>query len=87
SAVVLGAQYRSRAQEGSWTGFLQYAFSLGLADDGVRSACRDEEGKVVYIPTRENGFRGLNFGGWCNEEYDRLRNQAVTEFDVNRRKQ
>lgn len=87
SAVVLGAQYRSRAQEGTWTGFLHFAFSMGQADDGVRSACRDEEGKVVYVPTRENGFRGLNFGGWCNEEFDRLRNQAVTEFDVNRRKQ
>ncbi|GIW32699.1 peptide ABC transporter substrate-binding protein [Meiothermus sp.] len=87
SAVVLGAQYRARAQEGTWTGFLHFAFSMGQADDGVRSACRDEEGKVVYVPTRENGFRGLNFGGWCNEEFDRLRNQAVLEFDVNRRKQ
>ena len=87
SAVVLGAQYRSRAQEGTWTGFLHFAFSMGQADDGVRSACRDEGGSIVYVPTRENGFRGLNFGGWCNEEFDRLRNQAVTEFDVNRRKQ
>jgi len=87
SAVVLSAQYRSRAQEGTWTGFLHFAFSMGQADDGVRSACKDEEGRVIYVPTRENGFRGLNFGGWCNDEYDRLRNQAVVEFDVNRRKQ
>ena len=87
SAVVLSAQYRSRAQEGTWTGFLHFAFSMGQADDGVRSACKDEEGRVIYVPTRENGFRGLNFGGWCNDEYDRLRNQAVVEFDLNRRKQ
>ncbi len=87
SAVVLGAQYRSRAQEGTWTGFLHFAFSMGQADDGVRSACRDDEGRLVYAPTRDNGFRGLNFGSWCNEEFDRLRNQAVLEFDVNRRKQ
>jgi peptide/nickel transport system substrate-binding protein len=87
SAVVLGAPFRSRAQEGTWTGFLQFAFSMGQADDGVRSGCRDDEGRVVHIPTRENGFRGLNFGGWCNEEFDRLRNQAVVEFDANRRRQ
>ncbi|RDI96250.1 peptide ABC transporter substrate-binding protein [Meiothermus sp. QL-1] len=87
SAVLLSAQYRSRAQEGTWTGFLHFAFSMGQADDGVRSACRDDEGRVIYVPTRENGFRGLNFGGWCNEEFDRLRNQAAVEFDVNRRKQ
>lgn len=87
SAVVLGAPYRSRAQEGTWTGFLHFAFSMGQADDGVRSACRNNENQVVHIPTRENGFTGLNFGGWCNEEFDRLRNQAVLEFDVNRRKQ
>lgn len=87
SVVLLAEKFRARAQEGVWKGFLHYAFSMGQADDGVRSACRDEEGKVVFIPTRENGFRGLNFGGWCNEEYDRLRNRAVLEFDINRRKQ
>jgi len=87
SSVVLSSNFRARAQEGTWTGFLHYAFSMGLADDGSRSACRDDEGKSIFIPTRENGFKGLNFGGWCNAEYDRLRSQAVIEFDAAKRKQ
>lgn len=86
AAVVLGPP-RTRAQEGTWTGFLQFAFSVGQDDSGVRFACRDKEGRVIHTPTRENGFRGMNFGGWCNEEFDRLRNQAAVEFDDNRRGQ
>lgn len=85
SAVVLGPN-RARAQDGAWTGFLQFAFSMGLQDDGVRSACRDEEGKQIFVPTKENGYRGTNFGGWCNADFDKLRAQAVVEFDVAKRK-
>ncbi|MDX2004616.1 MAG: peptide ABC transporter substrate-binding protein [Meiothermus sp.] len=87
SAVVLAAPYRSRAATGTWTGFLKFAFSMGQADDGVRSSCRDENNALVFAPVEANGFRGLNYGGWCNAEYDRLRNLAVTEFDAARRKQ
>jgi peptide/nickel transport system substrate-binding protein len=86
SAVVLSSSYRSRAQEGSWTGFLKYAFSMGQADDGIRSACYTDEGRPDYIPTQSNGFKGLNFGGWCNKQYDDLRLQAVVEFDLAKRK-
>lgn len=86
SSVVLSAAYRSRAQEGAWSGFLHFAYSMGSADDGVRSACRDDEGALVFAPTRENGYRGTNYGGWCNADFDKLRSQAVTEFDVARRK-
>lgn len=87
SSVVLSAAYRSRAQEGTWTGFLHFAYSLGNADDGVRSACRDDSNQLVFAPTKDNGFRGTNYGGWCNAEFDRLRLQAVTDFNDARRKQ
>lgn len=87
SAVVLSSAFRSKSQEGTWTGLLHFAFSMGQADDGNRSACRTDEGKLDFIPTKDNGFKGLNFGGWCNEEFDKLRQQAVIEFDTAKRKQ
>lgn len=86
SAVVLSSSFRSKGQEGTWTGLLHFAFSMGQADDGNRSACRTDEGRLDFIPTKDNGFKGLNFGGWCNEEFDKLRQQAVTEFDGAKRK-
>jgi peptide/nickel transport system substrate-binding protein len=86
SAVVLSAAYRSRAQDGTWSGFLHFAYSMGSADDGVRSACRDDDGALVFAPTKENGYRGTNYGGWCNADFDKLRSQAVTEFDPAKRK-
>lgn len=79
SAVVFAEDFSRRASEGRWTGMFMFAWISGLAEEGNLFSCR-------FRPTRENNYQGQNVGGWCNEEYDRLRDQAVVEFDFAKRK-
>jgi len=79
SAVVFADDFIQRASEGRWTGMFMFAWVSGLAENGDLFSCR-------FRPTRENNYQGQNVGGWCNEEYDRLRDQAVVEFDFAKRK-
>ena len=79
SAVVFADDFIQRASEGRWTGMFMFAWVSGLAENGDLFSCR-------FRPTRENNYQGQNVGGWCNEEYDRLRDQAVVEFDPAKRK-
>jgi len=80
SAVVFADDFIQRASEGRWTGMFMFAWVSGLAEQGNLFACE-------FRPTRENNYVGQNVGGWCNPEYDRLREQANLEFDQARRKQ
>ncbi|ALJ91897.1 peptide ABC transporter substrate-binding protein [Thermus aquaticus] len=79
SAVVFADDFIQRASEGRWTGMFMFAWISNLKENGDLFSCR-------FRPTRENNYQGQNVGGWCNEEYDRLRDQAVVEFDFAKRK-
>jgi len=79
SAVVFADDFIQRASEGRWTGMFMFAWISDPKEEGNLFSCR-------FRPTRENNYQGQNVGGWCNEEYDRLRDQAVVEFDPAKRK-
>lgn len=81
SSVVFADNYAPRASEGAWRGMFMFAWVSSLAEDGALFTCHDLHTGAVFVPSSENGFSGQNQGGWCNEDFDRLRAQAVTEFD------
>jgi peptide/nickel transport system substrate-binding protein len=86
SAVVFASDFIDRASEGKWTGFFEYASTFSLLEQGTLFTCKDLHNNISLVPTKENNYQGSNVGGWCNEEYDRLRAQAVIEFDEKKRK-
>ncbi|MFN4070716.1 MAG: peptide ABC transporter substrate-binding protein [Thermus caldifontis] len=80
SAVVFADDFIQRASEGRWTGMFMFAWISSLQEQGNLFSCDAR-------PTKENNFAGQNVGGWCNPEFDRLRDQANIEFNEQRRKQ
>ncbi len=75
SSVVFSDDFISRGVEGTWDGMFMFAWVSSLAQDGALYTCDN-------IPTPENNFTGQNIGNWCNEEYDALFDEGVTEFDL-----
>lgn len=77
AGTVFAHAYINRASEGSWTGVFMHAWvsSPAAIANAALYIC-------TAIPTAENAFAGQNTGGWCNPEYDALRNQAIREFDL-----
>ncbi|MBI1743964.1 peptide ABC transporter substrate-binding protein [Candidatus Acetothermia bacterium] len=89
SAIVFASEYQLRAAEGKWTGFFEYASTFSLIEQGNLYACKDltsKDASVSFVPTKENNYQGSNVGGWCSDAFDKLRAQAVVEFDEKKRK-
>jgi len=86
SAVVFASEFQLRASEGKWTGFFEYASTFSLVEQGNLFACKDLNSGIDFVPLKENNYQGNNVGGWCNAEFDKLRAQAVIEFDEKNRK-
>jgi peptide/nickel transport system substrate-binding protein len=87
SAVVFADDFIQRGSEGKWTGMFMFAWTASLAEQGNLFACKDPVTLATFMPTKENNYQGQNVGGWCNEEFDKLRSQAVVEFDEKKRKE
>ncbi|ULH14455.1 peptide ABC transporter substrate-binding protein [Deinococcus sp. KNUC1210] len=78
SSVVFAQDFIGGGSNGKWD-MLMYAWT---ADPSL------EKGNLfssTQIPTAGNGFAGQNEPGWKNAEYDKLWNQANTEFDLSAR--
>lgn len=78
-----------------WTGFIEFGTPGGLgispadplmdqlwANDYTESPV---DAILENVPTSENDYGGINFFGYVSDEYDRLRAEALTEFDVDKR--
>lgn len=81
SAVVFADNYAPRGSEGAWRGMFMFAWVSNLAEDGALFTCHDLHTGAVFVPSSKNGYSGQNQGGWCNDQFDQLRAQAVSEFD------
>jgi len=86
SAVVFSHDFFSKASEGSWKGLFEFAWLFGIVDDASVFTCKDLITGETLVPTKENGYSGVNFG-WCNEEFDQLRAKAMVEFDAQKRRE
>ena len=78
ASAVFAQEFIGGGSNGKWDA-LMYAWT---ADPSL------EKGNLfssTQIPTAANGFAGQNEPGWKNAEYDKLWNQANTEFDLNER--
>lgn len=75
SSVVFSDDFIQRGIEGVWDGLFMFAWVSPLATNGDLYTCSN-------IPTPDNNFQGQNIGNWCNERYDELYQQGVTEFDL-----
>jgi peptide/nickel transport system substrate-binding protein len=87
SAVVFADEFIQRGSESKWTGLFEFAWTSSLSEQGNLFACKDPVTKATFVPTKENNYQGQNVGGWCDEEFDKLRAQAVVEFDDKKRKE
>ncbi len=85
SSVVFSNDFFSKAYDGRWKGLFEFAWLFGIVDDASVFTCKDYITGDVYVPTPENNYSGVNFG-WCNDEFDKLRAQAMVEFDAAKRK-
>ena len=78
-----------------WTGFIEFGTPGGLgispadplmdqlwANDYTEDPVDDI---LENVPTAENDYGGINFFGYVSDEYDRLRGEALAEFDVDKR--
>ena len=74
--VFFGETMKKRA----FPGIAMYAW-VSSPDNPPRSTLHSSQ-----IPTQANGFSGQNFPGWANTTVDKLFDEIVTEFDVNKRK-
>ncbi len=86
SAVVFSHDFFSKAYDGSWKGLFEFAWLFGIVDDASVFTCNDLITGANLVPTPDNNYSGVNFG-WCNDEFDKLRAQAMVEFDAEKRKQ
>ena len=75
--VFFGETMKKRA----FPGVAMYAW-MSSPDNPPRSTLHSSQ-----IPTQQNGWSGQNFPGWRNATVDKLFDDIVTEFDVNKRKQ
>ena len=72
--------FQETLRERKFTGLAMYAWALDpLSDSGDLWRCD-------RIPTQENGLRGQNYPGWCNQEVTGLHQDIAHEFDPERRK-
>ncbi len=77
SSVVFSPDFIDRGYDGAWTGMFMFAWVSSQASvlNAALYICDN-------IPTPANNYSGQNLAGWCSEEYDALRDQAVREFDL-----
>ncbi|MDX2007684.1 MAG: peptide ABC transporter substrate-binding protein [Meiothermus sp.] len=86
ASVLLAGNFYQRGEEGKWQ-MLMFGLFSSLQEDGSLFQYRNLNSNTVLVPSKENNFSGLNFGGWRNDEFDRVTSQAVTEFDPVKRKE
>ena len=86
SSVVFADDFIARASQGRWSGIFMYANTYSLANNAIEYTCKDLNTGVDNLATEKNNFVGGNIMGWCNAEFDKLRAQAVVEFDAKKRK-
>ncbi|MDQ3398896.1 MAG: ABC transporter substrate-binding protein, partial [Deinococcota bacterium] len=77
AGVVFSEDFSSRAYEGAWTGVFMFAWVSSLA-----STANAEIYLCDSAPSPANSFAGQNYGGYCDPEYDEVRQRAVREFDI-----
>jgi peptide/nickel transport system substrate-binding protein len=76
SNVVFASEFMGRGYDGAWTGLLMFAWV------STRAATLNASGYLCRTaPTPSNGYVGTNVAGSCVEEYDELRDRAVSELD------
>lgn len=85
SAVVFNADFIARAVDDKWH-FFMYANTYSLGNGANEYLCKDLTTGIDNLSTRANNYAGANISGWCNAEYDKVRAQAVLEFDARKRK-
>ncbi len=86
SAVVFSNDFFSKPIEGTWKGLFEFAWLFGIVEDASTFTCNDLITGESFVPRPENNFSGVNFN-WCNEEFDRLRAEAMVTFDEAKRQQ
>jgi peptide/nickel transport system substrate-binding protein len=97
ASVVFSTEFLSHGSECTWGGIVEYAEGGGIgqapadplsnelwANDYLEDPVDPEP---ENIPLELNGFGGTNIFGWYNEQFDRLRAQALQEFDAAKRAQ
>ncbi len=95
ASVVFATEHISHASDCAWGGMFEYAEGGGIgkapadaisnelwANDYLESPVDPEP---ENIPLASNGFGGATFTGWYNPEYDQLRADALSTFDVDER--
>ncbi len=69
-----------------------FCFNADLIYLWIRSSSPDPKGYMRFwtcaqIPQKANNWSGLNIERWCNDEYEKLFQQASTELDPKKREQ
>lgn len=95
AAVVFSSEFLNHGSECTWGGIVEYAEGGGIgqapadplsnelwANDYLESPVDPEP---ENIPLALNGFSGTNIFGWYSKEFDRLRAEALQEFDAAKR--
>ncbi len=78
STVVFSGDFAPRSAEGKWDLFM-YAWSN---DPSVE---RGDLWASQFVPNKENAYAGQNYPNFKNADYDKLWNDAKTEFDLSAR--
>ena len=94
-SVVFSSEYLNHGSECTWRGIVEYAEGGGIgqapadplsnelwANDLLEVPVDDV---LENTPLPENAFGGTNITGWVNAEFDRMRADALQEFDLAKR--
>jgi peptide/nickel transport system substrate-binding protein len=93
--VVFASEYISHGIDCAFRGLFEYAEGGGIgqapADPLSNELWANDlledpvDALLENVPRPENSYGGTNITGWVNEEFDRLRAQALQEFDLEAR--
>jgi len=94
-SVVFSSEYLNHGSECTWRGIVEYAEGGGIgqapADPLSNELWANDllevpvDATLENTPLPENGFGGTNITGWVNGEFDRMRADALQEFDLAKR--
>jgi len=94
-SVVFSSEYLNHGSECTWRGIVEYAEGGGIgqapADPLSNELFANDllevpvDALLENTPLPENGFGGTNITGWVSDEFDQLRADALTEFDLAKR--